>query len=311
MVDLRNLKFGVELECVKRERETVARAVQSVVGGEVAHVGGTSDAWEVRDSENRVWTVVADSSLTNVPANLRAEVVSPILTYDGIPEFQDVIRSVRKCGAQVDEKCGLHMHVGTEAFDGRALANLAKTFYKYEPLIIAALGVNEQRLRHYTKPLSSEFIARLEKLRTRSKIEVNRAWWSDQRPSNSLLSVEISDIEHELSQVPWDRGIRMAEATLHAGKAKATIQFCLALCAKALNSRSASSRKREFDPTSARYDMRILLIHLHMVGPEFATARKHILALMPGDSAWKHGRPKGKKPTGESREAAEVGNGAH
>lgn len=280
---------------------TRASSRSFTIAGNLEHVGGTYDAWEVRDGRNRVWAIVADSSLSNVPANLRAEVVSPILTYDGIPEFQEVIRSVRKCGAQVDEKCGLHVHVGTENFDGRALINLAKTFYKYEPLIIAALGVNEQRLRHYIKPLSSEFIARLEKLRTRSKIEVNRAWYG--QINNHPTRYCSSRYQTLNMNSVWFRGtveFRMAEASLHAGKVKATIQFCLALCAKALNSRSASSRKREFDPTSAKYDMRVLMIHLQMVGPDFATARKHILALMPGDAAFKRGRKK--KSVGERRD---------
>ncbi len=109
MADLRELRFGVELETIQRERGTVARAVQSVVGGEVSHVGGGSyDTWEVRDAKGRVWKAVADSSLSSVAAHLRAEIVSPVLTYDDIPDLQDVIRAVRRCGAQVDGKCGLH-----------------------------------------------------------------------------------------------------------------------------------------------------------------------------------------------------------
>lgn len=300
---LQELRFGIELECVKRQRGTVARAIQSVVGGEVTHVGGTYDAWEARDSRNRVWRVVSDASLSNVPANQRAEVVSPVLRYEDITELQDVVRAVRKCGAQVNEKCGLHLHVGTEAFDGKALVNLAKTFYKYEPLIIAALGVSEQRLSHYTKPLNSGFIARLEKLRTKSKDEVNRAWYGhlNNHPtrycSSRYQTLNMNSV--------WYRGtveFRMFEATLHAGKVKAAIQFVLALCARALNSRGASSRKREFDPTSAKYDMRVFMIHLNMVSPEFANARKHILALMPGDAAFKRGRKK--KPAAETTEVS-------
>jgi len=38
VVDLREVKFGIEIETVKRERGTVAKAIQSVVGGEVTHV---------------------------------------------------------------------------------------------------------------------------------------------------------------------------------------------------------------------------------------------------------------------------------
>ena len=38
-VDLRGLRFGVEIETVRRTRQQVAEAVQSVVGGTVRHAG--------------------------------------------------------------------------------------------------------------------------------------------------------------------------------------------------------------------------------------------------------------------------------
>ena len=75
---------------MKRERGTVARAIQSVVGGEVSHVAGSSsyDPWEVKDDKNRVWKVVADSSLGNVAAHLRAEIVTPVLSYEDIADLK-------------------------------------------------------------------------------------------------------------------------------------------------------------------------------------------------------------------------------
>jgi len=85
---------------------------------------------------------------------------------------------------------------------------------------------------------------------------------------------------------------RWFEATLHAGRIKAYLQFCLAVAAKALNGRAASSRKRDFDPQSAKYDFRVFLLHLGLIGDEFKTARKHLMANMPGDAAFKNGRPK-------------------
>lgn len=107
----------------------------------------------------------------------------------------------------------------------------------------------------------------------------------------------------------WYRGtieFRWFEATLHAGKVKAAVQFVLAIAAKALNSRGASSRKRQFDPSSAKYDFRVFLIHLGLNGDEFKTARKHLLSAMPGDAAFKRGRPKPKsaKPAAEVCSAA-------
>jgi len=71
---LRQINFGIEIETVKRTRERVARAVQSVVGGEVRHVGSPAgfDSWEITDEQARTWKVVADGSLINVPGHLRA-----------------------------------------------------------------------------------------------------------------------------------------------------------------------------------------------------------------------------------------------
>ncbi|HOY64898.1 MAG TPA: amidoligase family protein, partial [bacterium] len=97
----------------------------------------------------------------------------------------------------------------------------------------------------------------------------------------------------------WYRGtiefrwfkMRGPKGGLHAGQVKAYIQFCLALGAKAINNRAASSRKRTFNPISSKYDFRVFLLSLGLVGPDFATARHHLLANLEGDSAFKNGRP--------------------
>ena len=63
-MDLREIHFGVEIETVRRTRQQVARAVQSVVGGERRHVGSPAsfDPWEVVDEQGRTWKVVSDGS---------------------------------------------------------------------------------------------------------------------------------------------------------------------------------------------------------------------------------------------------------
>lgn len=86
-MDLKDIRFGIEIETVRQTREKVARAIQSVVGGTVLHTGmpQNQDPWEVTDARGRKWKVVADGSLTNVDAKYRAEIVSPILVYGDIP----------------------------------------------------------------------------------------------------------------------------------------------------------------------------------------------------------------------------------
>lgn len=306
---LQELRFGVEIETIKRTREQVAQAIQSVVGGEVSHVSSFTsyDPWQVKDEHRRIWKVVADASLTSVAPDLRAEVVSPVLGYDDIPVLQEVVRAVRKRGAVVDSNCGMHVHVDASAFDGKALANLAKIVHKQEPLILTALGVSQARLNQYTKPVSSELIARIEKSRPKTREQMNLIWYGfhNSRPTHYDQTRYHGVNLHNV----WYRGtieFRWFEATLHAGKVRAAVQFVLAIAAKALNSRGASSRKREFDPSSAKYDFRVFLIHLGLNGDEFKTARTHLLSAMPGDAAFKRGRRK-RKDDGPAPETTEVG----
>ena len=78
---MKELTFGIEIETIGQTRKRVAEAIQSVVGGTVRHVGRPScyDPWVVEDAKGRTWRVVADASLSSVPFNRRAEIVSPIL----------------------------------------------------------------------------------------------------------------------------------------------------------------------------------------------------------------------------------------
>ena len=56
-MDLRELKFGIEIETIRRTRQAVAEAICTVVGGTVRHVGQPAcyDPWEVTDAQGRVW----------------------------------------------------------------------------------------------------------------------------------------------------------------------------------------------------------------------------------------------------------------
>ena len=294
-MDLRELRYGIETETVKRTREQIAWAIHSVVGGHVRYIGqpASYDPWEVEDLRGRKWKVVNDASLTNVPSHLRAELVSPVLTYDDLEQLQEVVRAIRKAGGKINSQCGIHIHIDAEPFDGRKLGNLAKVVYKQEPLVLHALGINSDRLRRYTRPVSDELIRNIERHRPKTKAELNRIWYGyhnnqPQHYDNSRYhGVNLHNV--------WYRGtveFRWFEATLHAGKIKAYLQFCLGIAAKALNGRAASSRKRDFDPQSAKYDFRVFLLHLGLIGDEFKTARLHLMKNMPGDAAFKNGRPK-------------------
>ena len=185
MIQIEDLTYGVEIETVGQTRETVARAIQSVVGGTVRHTAHPScyDPWEVEAADGRVWKVVADGSLTNVPANLRAEVVTPILRYPDMTMLQDVVRALREAKARTDDKTGLHVHIGGEKFTGKTVAILLKLIYKQEELVFAALGVSDDRRTRYTKPIDPQVIARVQRSRPQTLQQMNRAWYGTYTPS--------------------------------------------------------------------------------------------------------------------------------
>ena len=294
-MNMRELRFGVEIETVGRTRQTVAEAIRTVIGGAVRHVGYPSsyDPWEVADSRGRVWKVVADASLTSVPGHLRAEVVTPILTYADLAELQNVVRAVRKlAGSRCDGCCGCHVHVDASAFDGRTLANLAKIFYKQEELIIRALGVTPERLQRYCRPTRDDFIRAIDRRKPRTREQVNRLWYGYHNTAPThydgsryvLLNLHSTFYRNSVEY-------RGYPGTLHAGRVKTAIQFSLAIAAKALNARAASSRKRKANGQSDRYDLRVFLLGLGLIGDEFKTCRKHLMANLAGSAAWKNGRP--------------------
>ena len=289
---MNTLRFGIEIETIGQTREVVARAIQSVVDGEVRHVGmpAVYDPWKVIDCRGRTWQVVADSSL-NARREYQAEIVSPILHYEDIAELQEVVRAVRSAGGRTDSSCGIHAHVDGARFDARAVTNLVKIFHKQEALIERALGICPNRLRTFCQGIEPGFLARLERDRPQTMEALNRAWYGMYcpHPQHYDRSRYRALNLHSL----FFRGTieyRAFNGTLHAGKIKAYIQFVLALSAKALKAKSASSKRREFNPATAKYDFRTFLLSIGLIGDEFKTARVHLLSLLEGSAAWKHGR---------------------
>ncbi len=287
---MQELTFGIEIETIKQTRQTVANAIQKAVGGTVQHEGLGYDAWTVKDAKDRTWKVVTDASL-NADRQHQAEIVSPILKAEDIAEMQEVVRAVRAAGAKVDTSCGIHIHIGADRFNPQAVANLVKMVNKQEELIYAALAVAPNRKAAYAKPVDADFLRKIETRKPARMDDLNIAWYGslNRNPQHYDSSRYHGLNLHNI----WYRGtieFRLFNGTLHAGKVKAYIQFCLALASKAITSRSAQSEKRAFNAATAKYDFRVFLLSLGMIGDEYETARHHLLANFAGQSAWKNTR---------------------
>lgn len=287
---MKTLRFGIEIETIGLSREEAANAIKRVVGGSVRHAGGGYDTWECTAPDGRVWKSMRDSSLSNPYRN--AEIVSPILCYEDMETLQSIVRAVRAAGAKVDESCGIHIHLDGARFDAAAVTRFVKMFNKQEELIMHALGVCARRREAFCKDVDSTFLARIEREKPRTLDAINVAWYGyhNLRPAHYDQSRYRALNLHAL----WQKGtieLRLFEATLHAGKVKAYVQLALALGAKAIDSKSAVSKRRPLSTATAKYDFRVVLLGLGLVGNEFKTARLHLLGRLEGSAAWKHGRP--------------------
>lgn len=295
-VTMKTLNYGIEIETVGINKAQAADAIQSVVGG-VARPAGSG--WEVEASDGRVWHAVPDGSLSG---QANAEIVSPILRYEDLPTLQEVVRALRHAGGRTDATCGIHIHVDGARFDARATAHLVKIIAKQEVLIHAALGIQDHRLSRYCKPIDDAFLGRLEGQRPRTMAELTEAWYGhrDHRPSrydqSRYRGVNLNSL--------FFRGtleFRWFESTLHAGKVKAYVQLVLALAAKALRAKTTSAKRRKITSGTSKYDFRVFMLGLGLIGDEFKTARLHLMERLEGSAAWK-GERRDRRPA-ESAES--------
>lgn len=288
------LTFGTELEYTNISRERAAKAIQKVVGGTVRYTGGQYDEWTVTAPDGRKWKAISDGSLGDRATS--AEFVTPILKWDDIETLQAVVRELRHAGAKTPGCTSQHVHIGVREFTPRQIANFARIWYKQEELILKTLGTLPSRLAHYTRPTDREFIARLEKSKPTTAEELNIAWYGYRNPNpqhydhSRYRAINLNNLVRTGTVE-----IRAFNGTTHAGEVKAHIQLCLMLAAKAKTASCASTKnQRPYNPASAKYDLRVFLLRLGMIGDEFKTARKFLLENMPGSTAWKNGRPEGR-----------------
>ena len=78
----------------------------------------------------------------------------------------------------------------------------------------------------------------------------------------------------------------MFNSTLHAGRAKAYVDLCLAMSAQAINQRSTVMRKTRSD--NELFTFRVWLVRMGLNGPEFKNTRDHLLANLEGNRSWRY-----------------------
>ena len=292
---LKNQLFGVEVEFTGITREKAAGIVAEILGSTVT--GPARDAYYTRtilDQARRKWKVMRDSSINSERNDgtienadeYRVEFVTPPLNYEDIEILQSIIRKFRENGGKPNSSCGIHIHVDGANHNPQSLTRLVNFMTARQDLIYDALQIGSRGTR-WCKKLNSQLLAEMKKNKSLSKEQAETIWYS------SANDGYCDGIDHSHYNSTRYHGVnlhsyftkgtvefRLFNSTLHAGKIKAYIQFCLALSAWAITSngkvvfRSMNGYTAEQKVTIMR---NILTHRLGLYGDEFKTCRLHLM----------------------------------
>lgn len=292
---LKNQKFGVEIEMTGITRAKAAQIVGEVLGSQPSSPAGNCYyTRQIKDQAARVWKVMRDSSITparNDDTNAaideyKVEFVTPPLNYEDIETLQSIVRKLRENGAKANSSCGIHIHVDGANHNPTSLKKLINFMIARQDLIYDALEIGS-RGSHWCKKLNANLLKEMKACKNLTKEAAEKIWYS---PANDEYR---EGIDHQHYNSTRYHGVnlhsyfskgtvefRLFNSTLHAGKIKAYIQFCLAVSAWAITSNDRIVF-RSMDGYTAEQKvtiMRNILTHrLGLSGDEFKTCRLHLM----------------------------------
>lgn len=290
---LKNQKFGVEIEMTGITRAQAAKIIANVLSSTASNPDHTCyHTRSIRDSSRRIWKVMRDGSITPERKDgfandeYKVEFVTPPLKYEDIELLQDIVRELRLSGAIVNKSCGIHIHIDGINHTPQSLRKLVNFMSSRQDLIYEALEI-QNRADHWCRKLNSNLLIEMKKDKELSKEKAERIWYSSANDGYT------GGINHEHYNSTRYHGInlhsyfskgtvefRLFNSTLHAGKVKAYIQFCLAVSAWSIESNDRVVFRSMAGYTAAQKVtiMRNILTHrLGLCGDEFRTCRLHIM----------------------------------
>lgn len=292
---LKNQLFGVEVEKTGITREKAARLVAEVLGTTPSHP--ESNCYHTRtiaDQAARKWKIMRDSSIeairsdgTSEPLDeYRVEFVTPPLNYSDIELLQNIIRKLRENGAKAHSSCGIHIHVDGANHTAVSLRRLVNFMTARQDLIYEALQIGD-RESNWCHKLNKTLLDAMKKDKNLTKEKAEEIWYS--RANDGYCG----GIDHQHYNATRYHGVnlhsfftkgtvefRLFNSTLHAGKIKAYIQFCLAVSAWAITSQEKIVFRSMdgYTPEQKVTIMRNILTHrLGLYGDEFKTCRLHLM----------------------------------
>lgn len=292
---LKNQLFGVEVEMTGITREKAARLVAEVLGTAPSHPEPNCyHTRTIADQAARKWKIMRDSSITPIRNDdtiepldeYRVEFVTPPLNYSDIELLQNIIRKLRENGAKAHSSCGIHIHVDGANHTAVSLRRLVNFMTARQDLIYEALQIGD-RESNWCHKLNKTLLDAMKKDKNLTKEKAEEIWYS--RANDGYCG----GIDHQHYNSTRYHGVnlhsfftngtvefRLFNSTLHAGKIKAYIQFCLAVSAWAITSQEkiVFHSMEGYSPEQKVTIMRNILTHrLGLYGDEFKTCRLHLM----------------------------------
>lgn len=298
MITIQTQNFGAEIEMTGLTRGAAAKVIAKYFEtNSIERLHDSYDTYIALDCKGRRWKAMSDTSITpsrkingnRVSASdlYKCEIVTPILQYEDIEDLQNIIRELVKKGAIVNGSCGIHIHVDGANHNAGSLVRLLNFAVGRQELFNEAL--NNKYRSNWCRNTSAKLLKALKNDEEKSLESLKRIWYSsvndDYRGGIDTRSHYNQTRYHGINlHAFFSKGtveFRLFNSTLHAGKIKAYIQFCLAMSAWAINAKNNLYFKYCGAYTQEQKEKLmkgVLKRRLGMSGPEFKTARLHLTA---------------------------------
>jgi hypothetical protein len=297
---LKNQTIGVEIEMTGITRDKAAEVAATLLGGTIERTYDSYDTYKITAADRRVWKIMSDASiltrknekgkLESADKSYSIELVTPILKYDeDIEILQELIRQLRHAGAVSESRlqCGIHIHIGAKEHTPNTLKNLVNLMASKEDLIYKSLEIDPARVR-YCQKVNENLIETINKKKPKTLTDLADIWYSEYGVENRQRHYHTSRYHGLNLHSTFTKGtieFRLFNGTMHAGKIRSYIVFCLAVSHQALKQKSASAKRTLTD--NEKYTFRCWLLRLGLIGDEFKNCRQHLMKALDGDAAWR------------------------
>jgi Putative amidoligase enzyme len=161
------LTFGIEIEVVAPRRKVAELISQILTDSDI-----NEEDEETFDVAG--WKVTRDDSLSACE-DCQTEIVSPVLhDMSELAVLAEIISAVNELGADVNESCGIHVHVG--GLSWRMVMTLVLIMKYIEPRIYETFKPHVSRMK-FAAPIEQEFLKKLENARTEEAGQAKELLW--------------------------------------------------------------------------------------------------------------------------------------